>query len=74
MKMFVGTITTKYVARLVMIISRERMYATAYIVRIYFSKFVRTYGTSIHHDTSFILVIALFSPPKMILLLSNSFI
>ena len=38
------------------------MYATAYVIRIYFSKFVRMYETSIHHDTSFIHVIALFLP------------
>ena len=53
----------KRVARLVTNILRERMYATAYVVRNYFfSKFVRTYGTSIHHGALFIHVPALLPP------------
>ena len=52
----------KCVARLVTNILRERMYATAYVIRDYFSKFVRMYGTSIHHGALFIHVPALFPP------------
>ena len=64
----------KHVACLVTIILRECMYAIVYVVRFYFSKFVRTYGMCIHHYKSIILVIALFFAPKKILLLSNSFL
>ena len=33
---------------------RERMYATMYIVRNkFFPKFVRTYGTCMHHDNNY---------------------
>ena len=52
----------KHVARLVMIILRERMYATAYAIRIYFSKFVRMYGTSIHHGALFLHIYCIVSP------------
>ena len=63
MKLFAGTLTTKRVARLVTIILREHMYATAYIVKdLIFSKFVRTYETYMHHDKSFIHIITLFLP------------
>ena len=59
----VGTLTTKRVARLVMIILREHMYATAYIVKdLIFPKFVRMYGMCMHHDKSFIHIITLFLP------------
>ena len=41
----------KRVARLVMLYMRERMYATVSTARNkFFPKFVRTYGTSMHHD------------------------
>ena len=49
MKFYAGTLTTKRVAQLVMLYMRERMYATVSTVRIFFPKFVRTYGTSMHH-------------------------
>ena len=50
MKSYAGTLTTKRVARLVTLIMRERMYATVSTVRSkIFPKFVRTYGTSMHH-------------------------
>ena len=53
----------KHVARLVMIILRERMYATAYIIMdLIFPKFVMMYGTCMHHDKSFIHIITLFLP------------
>jgi hypothetical protein len=45
-------------------IMRERMYATVYVagtLRI-FRKFVRTYGTCMHHDNLFIHIFALFLP------------
>ena len=39
------------------------MYATAYIVKdLIFPKFVRTYGTCMHHDKTFIHIITLFLP------------
>ena len=60
--MFAGTLTIKCVARLVMIVLRERMYATTYVIRIYFSKFVRTYGTSIHHGALFLHNYCIVSP------------
>ena len=50
MKFYAGTLTTKRVARLVTLFMRERMYATVSTVRSkIFPKFVRTYGTSMHH-------------------------
>ena len=50
MKFYAGTLTTKRVARLVTLFMRERMYATVSTVRNkFFPKFVRTYGTSMHH-------------------------
>ena len=50
MKFYAGTLTMKCVARLVMLFMRERMYATVSTVRSkIFPKFVRTYGTSMHH-------------------------
>ena len=52
MKSYAGTLTTKCVARLVTLYMRERMYATVSTVRNKkkFPKFMRTYGTSMHHD------------------------
>ena len=50
MKFYAGTLTTKRVAQLVTPYMRERMYATMSTVRNNFPKFVRTYGTSMHHD------------------------
>ena len=51
MKFYAGTLTTKRVARLVTLFMRERMYATVSTARNkVFPKFVRTYGTSMHHD------------------------
>ena len=53
----------KRVVHLVTIILRERMYATVYIVKdLIFPKFVRAYGTCMHHDKSFIHIITLFLP------------
>ena len=50
MKFYAGTLITKRVARLVTLFMRERMYATVSTVRSkIFPKFVRTYGTSMHH-------------------------
>ena len=51
MKFYAGTLTTKRVARLVTLFMRERMYATVSTARNkVFPKFVRMYGTSMHHD------------------------
>ena len=50
MKFYAGTLTTKRVARLITLFMRERMYATVSTDRSkIFPKFVRTYGTSMHH-------------------------
>ena len=65
----------KRVARLVMFIMRERMYATVYAVRSFnFPKFVRTYETYMHYDQSFITYLHCSSPYKSLIWLSNSFL
>ena len=56
-------------------IMREHMYATMYVARSFnFSKFVRTYGTCMHHDKSFITYLHCASPYKFLIWLSNSFL
>ena len=58
-----GTLTAKRVAQLVMLYMRERMYTTVYAVRSFnFPKFVRTYGTCMHHDKSSLLHTCIVSP------------
>ena len=47
---------------------RERMYATVYVLEIFFPKFVRTYGTCMHHDK--LLFNTCIVPPLINLLLS----
>ena len=54
---------------------RKCMYATMYAVRSFnFPKFVRTYGTRMHHDKSFITYLHCSSPYKFLIRLSNSFL
>ena len=60
----------KHVARLATLYMRERMYATVFAVRSFnFPKFVRTYGTCMHHDKSSLLHTCIV-PPHISLLLS----
>ena len=69
-----GTLTTKCVARLVMLYMRERMYATVFAVRSFnFPKFVRTYGTCMHHNKSLLLLLHCSSPYWFLTRLCNSY-
>ena len=62
MKFSAGTLTTQRVARLDTYM-RERMYATAYVARMLnFLRFVRTYGTCMHHVYSCHYIFALLPP------------
>ena len=64
-----GTLTAKCVAWLATLYMRERMYATVYAIRSFnFPKFMRTYGTHMHHDKS--LLHTCIIPPLISLLLS----
>ena len=68
MKFYAGTLTTKHVALLVTLFMRERMYATVYAARSFnFPKFVRTYGTCMYHDKSFITYLHCSSPDKFLI-------